>query len=102
MIQLVKWGASKRKIIYRLTREQFVAVVTKPCFYCGAEPAFKKRPTYASGVAVTGIDRINSAKGYEPGNVISCCWVCNRAKGDMSAEDFGNWLEKAYLHWKHD
>lgn len=27
-----------------------------------------------------GLDRIDNSKGYEPGNVVSCCNVCNTIK----------------------
>lgn len=35
-----------------------------------------------------GIDRYDSAQGYVSGNVVPCCWPCNRAKGSSITEEF--------------
>lgn len=35
-----------------------------------------------------GIDRVNNAKGYVTGNVVSCCKNCNLMKKNMSADAF--------------
>lgn len=43
-----------------------------------------------------GIDRINSNKGYEKDNCVSCCPICNRMKLDLSLEDFYAHIEKIY------
>lgn len=34
------------------------------------------------------IDIIDNNKGYIVDNIIPCCIVCNRAKGNMSLEEF--------------
>ena len=52
-----------------------------------------------SGIPITynGIDRIDSTKGYFNDNVVSCCKVCNRAKSNLSLEDFKQWAANLYL-----
>lgn len=35
-----------------------------------------------SSKAGIGLDRLDNAKGYEPGNVVSCCSECNIARSD--------------------
>ena len=44
----------------------------------------------------SGIDRVNSEKGYVKNNVVPCCKVCNIAKHNMSQNDFFNWINKVY------
>ena len=48
----------------------------EPCHYCGVE------------IEVTGLDRKDNNKGYIPGNVVPCCWDCNKKKGTKLYEDF--------------
>jgi hypothetical protein len=52
-----------------------------------------------SGVPITynGIDRVDSTKGYFNENVVSCCKVCNRAKSNLSLDEFKEWISKVYL-----
>jgi 5-methylcytosine-specific restriction endonuclease McrA len=33
------------------------------------------------------IDRKDNAKGYEPDNVVACCFNCNRIKGSFFSAD---------------
>lgn len=48
---------------------------TSPCYLCGHRYAL-------------GIDRIDSRRGYEPGNVAPCCRNCNYMKKHMDLERF--------------
>jgi hypothetical protein len=51
------------------------------------------RPGDLNGEFVyNGIDRLDCAIGYQPNNVVSCCAICNRAKGDMPFEAFIEWI----------
>jgi hypothetical protein len=69
-----------------------------PCVYCGKEPANlfrrkfqvdgKYRYVPEMDFHYSGIDRVDSAKGYIHGNLVPCCWECNRIKRAMSLEDF--------------
>jgi hypothetical protein len=43
---------------------------------------------------LNGIDRIDSKLGYVEGNVVSCCKICNSAKGDLTLAEFENWINK--------
>lgn len=40
------------------------------------------------------MDRIDSSKGYDPGNVALTCNVINRAKGDSSLVEFSAFLDQ--------
>jgi len=59
-----------------LTLEEYKTVVSNPCYYCG-------NVLYPPSVIGSGLDRINSSKGYTFDNVVSCCTLCNRIKSDL-------------------
>lgn len=91
--------AAKYSIEFSITWEQFRNLTGLPCSYCKRAPyqvAFPK-PSYK--VTYTGIDRIDSSKGYTPENSVPCCKICNFAKGTMSTEDFKQWVREIYHNW---
>ncbi len=68
-----KQAAKKRGYSWALSKEQFEALINKPCYYCdGATP-----------VTGSGIDRLDNLQGYFLENCVSCCRECNRLKGDQ-------------------
>lgn len=71
-----KSGSKYRGIEFNLTYEEFMTHWNNPCTYCGEE------------VETIGLDRIKSEIGYQIDNVVSCCRVCNKAKGVLSQKDF--------------
>jgi len=72
------------------------------CHYCGAVPNnFSKSyttpasdPQLEKGAFYSGLDRLDNSKGYEPGNVVSCCKPCNWAKGKKTYGQFVAWLDQ--------
>lgn len=71
----------QRGIPFLLSFDRFKEVVSTPCYYCG----FKLCSQVKEG---SGIDRIDSRKGYEVGNVISCGHRCNLLKNeDLTVEE---------------
>lgn len=82
-------AAARRGFTFSLTREQFNAITARDCHYCGAPPSNRHSRRHFNGVFVySGIDRKDSARGYEPGNCLPCCSVCNIMKQDVPYEDF--------------
>lgn len=61
---------------WTLTEEEFLGLRTLSCQYC-------QFPLPASG----GLDRIDNSKGYAPENVVPCCTVCNKTRGDWYSYD---------------
>jgi hypothetical protein len=59
------------------------------CYYCGGN----------LDNAGNSLDRIDSSKGYIPGNVRPCCKKCNWSKSNQSEADFRNWIIHIYNHW---
>ncbi len=73
--------SKQRGIAFSLTYEEFVQTVEQPCYYCN----YKLCNPVVEG---SGIDRIDSSKGYEIGNVISCGHRCNLLKNqDLTMEE---------------
>ncbi len=85
---------------FSLSRQEVVGMIFSPCYYCGSPPANEQRTigTKKLKFKYSGIDRIDSNRGYTPDNVRPCCSLCNTAKGDLSETDFYNWLSRAYNH----
>jgi hypothetical protein len=67
---------------FDLSFHEFCKLWRKPCAYCG-DP-----------IETIGIDRVDSEKGYEVGNVLPCCKVCNRMKTNTPLGEFLNQCRK--------
>jgi hypothetical protein len=89
LIRSYKQGAKTRSLKFSLSDEEFRILVNSNCYYCGAKPSNKKKnQSEYSTFIYNGIDRIDSLKGYEQGNVVSCCTKCNRMKLNYSRAEF--------------
>ena len=87
--------AKQKGLEWALSENDFLTITSQPCFYCGAPPSnVSKSGVYNGDYVYSGIDRMDSEKGYVAGNVVACCFVCNRAKSDMPLVDFLAWIEK--------
>ena len=75
---------------WSLSDVRFDELTSQNCCYCGHPPA-NRHKSATSIFVYNGIDRIQSNRGYEEGNVAPCCKVCNRAKSDMSVAEFLAW-----------
>lgn len=84
--------AIKRKIEFTLSKDMANKLFLRKCYYCNSEPNNKhKDKTYDKFFLYTGIDRIDSSKGYIEDNVVPCCKACNLAKNDTPFEEFVQW-----------
>lgn len=93
-----QWGAVKRGFSFELTKDEFMTLVGKNCFYCEKEPLQIHRIMDRNKACIkyNGIDRVNNKEGYTPNNCVPCCKTCNIAKRNMSFDDFKNWIVKVY------
>lgn len=66
----------KRGLTFELIEEKFHEYFDTPCTYCGVSSI------------KTGIDRIDSDKGYTEDNCVSCCATCNISKSNYSPEKY--------------
>lgn len=78
-----KNNALKAGRVFELAFEQFCEIVRKPCVYCNTTPS-------------KGIDRKDNDEGYVVDNAEPCCWICNRAKGQMSHDEFIAWVSRVH------
>jgi hypothetical protein len=93
--------AQRRGFQFNLTENETLILIRKNCHYCKMEPKedIKNRMSKSSirdyvSLKVNGIDRIDSNKHYDIENVVPCCWICNRAKGNESYEAFVQWIQR--------
>ena len=71
-------GAKSRGIHFALSKTRFNELIVQTCFYCG----------YSKEGEVNGIDRVDNNKGYMEENVVTCCQLCNFAKGIQHPQEF--------------
>jgi|WetSurSiteA1Bulk_404760.scaffolds.fasta_scaffold00264_17 hypothetical protein len=90
-------SAKRKNIVFSLTKEEFLEITSKNCFYCGLEPFKVKNSKWDNGNYIfNGIDRLDNTKGYIESNVVPCCWTCNQAKHEMMVTDFYEWSDRLY------
>jgi hypothetical protein len=91
--------AEKKQLEFTLSEDQFIALVTSDCFYCGLSYTQETRIVYRRPLAMLSVDRIDSNKGYTPENCVPACKHCNTIKMDASMEEFLNKIK--LIHEKH-
>ena len=69
---------------FTLNKFTFMSKCKSPCYICGIKDINKDN----------GIDRVDNNRGYIDSNIASCCWICNRAKNNMSLSEFKTWLNR--------
>ena len=81
--------AASRGHVMELTRDQFLSLTKKDCFYCGKAPSqIKYRGRSRENPYIyNGVDRMDNTKGYTLANAVPCCKMCNRIKMDHSVEE---------------
>ncbi len=89
--------ARKRGIPFELSLEDYARLISTECFYCGAVPSNKARKSTPLPKK-SGIDRLDSTRGYSADNSVSCCRPCNMAKGSMTREAFTASTKARYEH----
>ena len=67
--------AKRRSKEMTLTFDEYKVVAVHPCYYC-------LNALCGQSQQGGGLDRLDNNIGYVPGNVVSCCAVCNKTRGD--------------------
>lgn len=82
-------SAKQRNIEFNLTYQELLdSNHCQNCCFCGTELKFTKTLNQASGNQNASLDRIDSSKGYEVGNIQWSCWQCNHLKSTFSQDEF--------------
>jgi len=71
----MKHQVKRREIEFSISLDDWNEIQSLPCYYCSNELGTKT--VYSSG-----LDRLNNCVGYTRENCVSCCFTCNRIKGD--------------------
>jgi 5-methylcytosine-specific restriction endonuclease McrA len=89
-----------------LLKNEWLALVVKPCHYCGGTDtksvlnttAYKKRKTPDRGysIQINGVDRVDSSRGYEKDNCVPCCGECNDFKSNLTQRQFFEHVRKVH------
>ena len=72
-----KSSAKRRNHRWTIQKDFYIKLISQSCFYCNG-------PISLTGI---GLDRRNSRKGYEPFNVVPCCYRCNLMKNSELTVD---------------
>jgi len=89
-----KEQALKRSLIWELSDEVALRLFSGRCYYCGSAPSTREYRRTFGDFVYNGIDRVDSSRGYEPGNVVSCCFACNVAKNTRDVQEFLQWARR--------
>jgi hypothetical protein len=89
-----KSNAKRRGIPFNISKLRFYYKTQQNCYICQKE---------ADGF--NGVDRVNNELPYTISNTAGCCWTCNRAKSNMSREEFEDWAKRLgfdlnYLYYR--
>jgi len=99
VIHSYKVGAKTRGLEFALTDEHLNCLFQDNCHYCGSSPSFVRRGRGGYGdYTYNGMDRLDNSKGYVEDNVVSCCFICNRAKLDLPLDQFLAWVKRLSHH----
>jgi hypothetical protein len=89
-----KAAALRRNLDFCLTLNQFKNLTSSVCHYCGQPPKTEAGSSRVFGKYVyNGVDRMDNSAGYTAINSVSCCKICNRAKGTMPYNEFKSWIQ---------
>jgi 5-methylcytosine-specific restriction endonuclease McrA len=86
-------SAGQRGYVFEITREDFKALASLPCHYCGVPPSNIKS-TAAGDYVYQGLDRVDNNRGYVLDNLVPCCTKCNLSKGTRTLERFLEYRER--------
>lgn len=74
-----------------ITLEQYSDIIKNPCYYCSKDLFLETGGS---------LDRIDNSKGYLLDNVLPCCGVCNKIRGDWMTVDETLHVIKCLIEYK--
>lgn len=91
-------GAVVRKIASTLTFEEYLAIASKPCVYCGQMSIRKETRRKIITIKLNSVDRKDNELFYALHNSQSTCFVCQYMKGEMTDAEFRSHNAKVRAH----
>lgn len=91
-----KNNAKRRNLDFDLSIEQFDIITQQECIYCGGYSGKYNNNSFS------GIDRVDSNKGYVEDNIVPCCDVCNKMKGVLTVSQWLNHIQSILDHYKKE
>jgi hypothetical protein len=88
-----KMSAKRRNINWNLSDLEFAKLTKMNCHYCGIAPSLEVKTGFHN-MKVNGVDRKNNDIGYENENCLPCCEICNRAKNNLTYNEFCDWIDR--------
>jgi hypothetical protein len=98
VLRTYKRAAADRNLCWELSDDGFDRLTIGNCHYCGIGPSRVAIRSGNGSFLYNGIDRLDNAAGYTEGNVVSSCYMCNRAKMDLTVAEFLAWVDRLILH----
>lgn len=90
-----RYNAEKRGYKFNLSLDEFCSITEKECHYCGG---FSQE--WDDRSRGNGVDRKDSAKGYEAANCVPCCSKCNFVKNSMPYNSFISYIKRIAERFK--
>lgn len=75
---------------FDLEYTDFEKLINGECYYCGDVKSNKLIKKNYKPFYYNGIDRVNNEIGYTKENCVSCCEFCNKAKRNITIDEFYN------------
>lgn len=89
-----------RKLEFSLSFEDFIYLVLQPCFYCReVETNSYSHRCFNFSFKYNGLDRVDNRLGYTKSNVVPCCIKCNKAKLEMTTQEFQDWIKRVNKYY---
>lgn len=89
--------AAEKGVAFGIDIQELAELCSLNCHYCGKEHS----SSLINGRGRrNGIDCKDHSKGYVSGNMVPCCWTCNRMKGVLGYDEFLNQIKKIYSNLK--
>lgn len=102
VLRQYKYSAKRRGLIFLLSDDEVRTLFAKPCHYCGRAPSSVcKARGHHGEFTWNGIDRIDPARGYEQGNVVTACATCNLAKQSLTGGEFLSLVQRIWSKSGH-
>lgn len=92
-----QWQAKRKNREFTLSKQDFLTITAKNCYYCGALPS-NQAGRYGRMCRYNGMDRVDNLKGYTLDNVVPCCKTCNAMKQDFTSDVFLDTVVRIYHH----